>query len=916
MRHALPITLIAVLTACSSSHQGGQDSLTLGFQDSNGFTQGQIRLGTDQLVEGGTTEVFAQMVDGRGAPVRPKAATADQTPVAKVDPRPPPVDLDLGGIVVTATSACLTTGKAAIDIPQNPDSEGRIIGAYTDLGCQLDDELTIRATLTRTGQSFTATSIIPSIRFGNLVGDAFTSGRGQLLAAPIASGGSTVVRFEQRSPSGALRPPNAGTATSVSATSDCISAGMARFEGLPDVPTNGIYTGTYTDFGCQLSDTLTITMTRDEGQAVVEQPIPVVRLGTRSSLGVFSPNQLSVEAPDVSPFGVTNFAASILDAAGNPFPFSPDIPAAQFIVSSTSPCQTQGLASLQVSPADAAGVITGTYTNAGCTDPDTIMLRAVLPSSGAVLTANGTVVVSRAASSIRYTGPDAVSLRLRGLTEGQTASVPFTVVNSSGDPIPGQRVDFTLSTQVGGLSLSSTSSTTNQMGVATAIVNTGRIPINFAVTARTQTATGESLTSQSRQIVVFSDIPAQSGMSLATDCGAIEGFLIDGVESELTLRIADRYGNFFVPGTQPNAIASGGAVNGGCVINSIGSPEQVSPSDSACSFTFRSQGVRPANGIAYVMAYLEGEETFIDVNGNGLYDEGEPFTDRGNAFLDADGNRVRDADEIFIDRQSAGAYSDGNGAFDGYVCNANVCSFTGTDVFVNAPIILSGPAATIQPPSASLGAVALPSAGTYQVNGGTIGRLTFNVVDSRGNQIPPESVIELVATNGTHIETITASGQPSGTAEIDIRCPGSGGSDTSFSFDLSASPIPEGLPVGATNASTLTLIATTPSGVETVGSFVVRSEPKPQPAAAPGVTFAASQRNVVAGPDTTIDLTWSSVGADSCSAVEGWTSSTATEGSARVLIDQPGQFRYTISCANAAGLSTAVEVDVVATAAP
>lgn len=836
MRHTLPFALAASLIAgCSSSPQSGSESLQLGSQGDDGeFRTGLIALSAPFLIEGGTTSFTLQMVDGRGAPVRPKSAASPDQPVAKVDPRPPPVDIDIGDIIVSASSACISTGKATVDIPQFPSADGTIPGAYTDLGCDTDDVLTIRATFSRSGQTLTATADIPSLRFGTFDGDLFVPGLAQLLSAPIASGESTTLRIVQRSASGGpLAIPAGAPPTAVTFESPCIAAGLARFEGLPDFPGSGAYTGTYTDFGCSLADTLLLKLTRPEGEAIVEQKIPVVRLGSRATAGPFAANELLIQVPDVSPLGTTTFTATISDAAGNPFVFDQGFTASQFIFTATSPCQLQGLAQIQVATPSAAGTINGTYTNAGCTDPDVVTVRAVLPSSGAVLTASGTVVVSRAANSISYSGPENLSLRLQGLTEGQTVSVPFTVSNANGDPIPNQRVDFTLSTLVGGLSLASSSVTTNSMGVASAVVNSGRIPVNFSVTARTQTPTGQSLTTQSRPIIVFSDIPSQSGMSVSLGCSAIEGFAIDGVEAPIVLRIADRYGNFFVPGTQPNAIASGGAINGGCVVSPIGSPSNVSPSDSSCSFTFRTQGVRPQNGIAYVMAYLDGEETFVDSNGNGLYDEGEPFTDRGNAFLDANGNGARDDNEIFIDRLATGAYSPGNEMFDGYVCTAGNCRFTGADVFVNAPIILSGPAAPIPPPNPSLGAVQVGSAGTYQINGGDIGRLTFRITDARGNQVPPESTVALVVTNGTHISEISAAGRPSSEDEIIVGCPGNGRDNSTFSFDLSAALLPTGLPVGATNASTVTLIVTTPSGVETLASFTVRSQPTPTAETAP-----------------------------------------------------------------------------------
>ena len=37
------------------------------------------------------------------------------------------------------------------------------------------------------------------------------------------------------------------------------------------------------------------------------------------------------------------------------------------------------------------------------------------------------------------------------------------------------------------------------------------------------------------------------------------------------------------------------------------------------------------------MAYVEGEEDFVDVNGNNVFDAGEKFSDLGRAFRDDTG---------------------------------------------------------------------------------------------------------------------------------------------------------------------------------------------------------------------------------------------------------------------------------------
>ncbi|WKB51929.1 hypothetical protein [Eleftheria terrae] len=41
-----------------------------------------------------------------------------------------------------------------------------------------------------------------------------------------------------------------------------------------------------------------------------------------------------------------------------------------------------------------------------------------------------------------------------------------------------------------------------------------------------------------------------------------------------------------------------------------------------------------------VMAWMEGEEAYVDTNGNGKYDANEPFWDSGQPFMDVDNNHI------------------------------------------------------------------------------------------------------------------------------------------------------------------------------------------------------------------------------------------------------------------------------------
>jgi hypothetical protein len=73
----------------------------------------------------------------------------------------------------------------------------------------------------------------------------------------------------------------------------------------------------------------------------------------------------------------------------------------------------------------------------------------------------------------------------------------------------------------------------------------------------------------------------------------------------------------------------------------------------------------PRQGLVTLVAVVRGEETWIDTNGNGVYDPGvDTFDDIAEPFVDMDDNGDRDSDEDFVDVDGDGSYSQANGTWD------------------------------------------------------------------------------------------------------------------------------------------------------------------------------------------------------------------------------------------------------------
>ena len=89
-----------------------------------------------------------------------------------------------------------------------------------------------------------------------------------------------------------------------------------------------------------------------------------------------------------------------------------------------------------------------------------------------------------------------------------------------------------------------------------------------------------------------------------------------------------------------------------------------------------------------------GEESFIDGNGNGAFDNLETFTDLAERYRDDNGSGAYDAGEFFYDFNNDGARNAVDGIFNGVLCNdtAGRCDITkhSTGIGASNLIIMSG----------------------------------------------------------------------------------------------------------------------------------------------------------------------------------------------------------------------------------
>jgi len=419
-------------------------------------------------------------------------------------------------------------------------------------------------------------------------------------------------------------------------------------------------------------------------------------------------------------------------------------------VSFASNCSLAGTATISSPVTTVNGVATATYTDKGCGAVDTVT------ASVAGIARTGTLTITPPSSgSIQFISavPTQITLKGTGGQGGQeTSIVTFKVLDTGGNPLAGKGVNFALSTTVGGITLSQPSGTSDALGLVSTTVSSGTISTPVRVIATTQGAVATPLKTLSDVLTITTGIPDQDSVSLSATKLNIEGWGVDGATTVLTMRLSDHFNNPVPDGTAVNFITEGGQIIGSCT-TTLG----------ACLSTLTSSNPRPADGRVTVLAFAVGEESFTDVNSNGLTDPGEMIdlngfsTDLAEAFLNTNDlvtPIVHDAGEFFVDFNADGLFTPADGKYSGVLCNPAAGLFCAPSPNVHvrgsAVIVFSSSAAVITPPvTVNLGGNNVAA----QCN--TPAAVTFRITDVNGNAMPVGTTITFATTNGTLLGTIS-----------------------------------------------------------------------------------------------------------------------------------------------------------------
>ncbi len=588
------------------------------------------------------------------------------------------------------------------------------------LGCGTGPDSGTGSTPTPTPTGGTLTLVLTKVSDGTTTSSVSTDSPTRLTATAIDGNGAPiatqVITFTQ-TPAGMI-------------TFNPASAALTNSSGVASVI---LYAGTNpgaTSIGASITTSTGTTITSSVGVAIATSNLSL------SALTITPSTPLSAG-------GSASVSVTVRDGSGNPY--LPSVP-----VTFTSFGVQAGKATITATVSTINGIASATYRDINYGTVDTI--TATL--AGTTITQSGNITVNPAsAGSIVFISATPIDISLPGTGRTEQSVVIFRVLDTNGNPKQ-EIVDFTLDTSVGGITLTAASAQSDpSTGNVQTIVQAGSVPTPVRVQAVIR---GTTLTSTSDRLSISTGIPAQNALSLSATTLNIEGWNYDGTTTQIYARMADRFLNPVPNGTVVNFRTSGSQVNATCRTGEVSPCQPGTPHvQGECCILLTSAAPRPylgqpgaqpaGAGRVVVLAYALGEESFVDVNSNGRFDIGEPWTDMPEPFLDVNEDSSKNPLEPYIDTNIDGLYSPADGIFNGILRAPSISGATQIHVRQSIRVILSGSDAVI---SVAPNPILL----TQCVNGerfdNTPVTAFISITDINNNIMPAGTQITIATSNG------------------------------------------------------------------------------------------------------------------------------------------------------------------------
>lgn len=461
-------------------------------------------------------------------------------------------------------------------------------------------------------------------------------------------------------------------------------------------------------------------------------------------------SEITTTPDNIGPNGTASLSVKFEESVnGVSTPLSGSVP-----VEFSSACSQLGRALIDSDVTTINGVATATYQDQGCGQVDTITVTATVGQNGFFETTELNVAGADV-GSIEFVSAEPTFIALKGtggVSRSETSTLVFKVKDDIGNAVRDELVNFSLNTDVGGITISpEQQAKTNSEGEVTVIVAAGTVPTSVIVTA--SLAKDPLIATISGNLSISTGVLDANSFSISVSNHVPEALNYDGEVVEVTARLADHFNNPVPDGTTVNFSTEFGAIEPQCLtVKGACSVEWSSQAPKAPDPAFRDpnavtrqigkdtcyinniitdlhEAALPCPGTlgsvhgdrVTIFAYAIGEESFNDANANGRFNEGEAYTDLSEAFQDdnhdglftallADGTPVTGAaannapgrqtggdNEEYVDFNGNQEFDGPNGIYNGVLCNdeQNGCSEELVTVSRNAMIHQAGSAAYI-----------------------------------------------------------------------------------------------------------------------------------------------------------------------------------------------------------------------------
>ncbi|EKU60741.1 hypothetical protein ACINWC323_0574 [Acinetobacter sp. WC-323] len=253
------------------------------------------------------------------------------------------------------------------------------------------------------------------------------------------------------------------------------------------------------------------------------------------------------------------------------------------------------------------------------------------------------------ANSLVYTTSNPVNLGIKSSGTAASGQIEFTLY-ANGTPAANKDVNIELvrgaPEDLSFISLGNRAVKTvksDPKGKVVVTLYPGNIP--GPVEIKATLVSNPSVSALSKNVAISTGRITQNGLSLSMSKNSLQNDK-DGDTATIIARMVDRTGNPVPDGTVISFISEGGSITPNCA--SV---------NGSCSVTLSTQNPRPLDNRVTVLAYVEGDKAFNDINGDNIYTPGIDtlVSNIGDFFRDDNEDNTYNANfGEFLYKRSAG----------------------------------------------------------------------------------------------------------------------------------------------------------------------------------------------------------------------------------------------------------------------